>query len=207
MDRIGNDVSIVTATAVKAARYWFDHRGEPKPPTTKETAELFGVCPSAVERARTVLQQGTAELIEATEKGVLPLATAKRLAGRTPAEQRRILNEVTRGKSIKMVFPRDRPVTVQPLTGLHKAAREYVTIMGIEHLEFILTGLDSTLNASPGGLEPAITPEVAREHIRRIVRGRLSIKKLLDMLHERSSEDDVQPTPRAAENPRARADG
>lgn len=182
-----------------------DGQEGPDPPTTKGTAELFGISASSVERARTVLRQGTPELIEATIKGILPLATAKRLSMKTPAEQRRVVGEIARGKSVKVVFPH-KSVIVQPLTGFHKAAREYVTIMGIEQLEFMLTGLTRTLDACPGGLEPAITPSVARDHIRRIVRGRLAIKKLLDMLHERSSEDDAHPPPRAPEHSRARID-
>lgn len=179
--------------AMKAARYWMEGQDGPDPPTTTSAAALFGIHPSSVERARAVLRQGTPELIDATENGALPLNTAKRLSRRTPAEQRRVVGEIARGRSARAAFPGSRRVPVRPLSGHHRAAQEYVTIMGIEQLEFMLTGLDRTLSTAPGGLEPAITSSVARDHIKRIERGRSSIKRLLTLLYERSTEDAESP--------------
>lgn len=65
----------------------------------EQAAEMFDVSRSSVERARSVLENGTPELQKALEEGKVSLTDAARTARATPAQQARAVARVVSGKA------------------------------------------------------------------------------------------------------------
>jgi ParB-like chromosome segregation protein Spo0J len=66
-----------------------------------EAAEQFGVSRRSVQRATAVLKHGAPELVEATERGAIPVKEAAEIARKPADEQRKVIKLPTAGEARK----------------------------------------------------------------------------------------------------------
>lgn len=163
------------------------------PPTRSDAAEILNVSVTAIGHAKTVLNEATDELREATEAGAVPVYTAARVARSLPSDQqdefaRRVKNGANPPKLATEV---GAPPTSQP--GGPAAARRdntspsrhrHVTVPALESLRHSLNGLEHLLR-NTDGLDPNITDVEAAQWLRDLAKGRRAIAGVFNLLKER----------------------
>jgi hypothetical protein len=117
----------------------FSEEGAAEPPTQPEAAAMLNVSERQVRRARTVVKDGTPDLIAAVEAGAVPVSTAERLTVRPAEEQNTFaVRAMTGGKAV--AAPRDversteagKPVDATPAKQKRRPLPEVANDLGWE---------------------------------------------------------------------------
>jgi ParB-like chromosome segregation protein Spo0J len=139
------------ATLEKGTRQ--DRSRDPSTPTQAESARLMHVSESSVKRARQVLKSGVPELVEAVERGALPLKTAAHVATLDPEAQRAT---VTKGRGPA----KTQPPTVDPRTDDEAITARLLELFGdgdCYRLQTIAAGLKLPVTTIRARLDDLIT--------------------------------------------------
>lgn len=160
------------ATLEKGTRQ--DRSRDPSTPTQAESARLMHVSEKSVKRARQVQKSGVPELVEAVERGSMPLTTAAHVARLDPETQRAT---VARGRGHAKA-----QATVNPVADDEAITERLLELYGdgtCYRLDTIVAGMKLPKPALRARLDALIDPGRSHVLVDRIGRGKDATYRLV----------------------------
>lgn len=164
------------------------------PPTRMEVERVCGISVGSLDRAKAVVHYGTEQLILLTATDHVALTTASRVARQPRDQQDAFIARIREGINPRTAAkPGWKDGGIMPANnGPHIPMREarylYVQDSAMRVMADSLDALNTVLNTSSGGLDPAITAEEAAAWRGDLSRKAKGFRRLLALLKQRQGE-------------------
>jgi hypothetical protein len=155
-------------------------------PPQREAAKLLNVSRSSVQRARTVMNQGTPAVTELVESGKVPLATAERVVRElTPADQDEFARKVNGGMRPRGAAPPERPAKPRVSRRAPKPPTDdaVISTSALQAIATDMTGLDLALK-SITTLDPELTARDLEQFERAFTKGIQALSRIRRLMRK-----------------------
>lgn len=155
-------------------------------PAQTEAAKLLNVSRSSVQRARTVMNQGTPAVAQLVESGKVPLATAERVVRElVPAEQDEFARKVNGGMRPRGAAPPERATKPRVSRRPPKPPTDDSVIYtsGLQAIATDMTGIDLALKPITA-LDPELTARDLEQFERAFTKGIQALSRIRRLMRK-----------------------
>lgn len=155
-------------------------------PAQREAAELLNVSRSSVQRARTVMSQGTPAVTQLVESGKVPLATAERVVRQlAPADQDEFARKVNGGMRPRGAAPPERPPKPRVSRRPAKPPSDdtVISTAALQAIATDMTGIDLALRPIVA-LDPELTARDLEQLERAFTKGIQALSRIRRLMRK-----------------------